>query len=244
MKYKVSIVNYLNSALFVEGLKNATDFPIDISLDFPADSAKKLLELKADIALAPVAIIPTMRYHDIITDYCIGATGAVETVKVFSEVPIEDVKTIFLDYQSRTSVQLTKVLCQHKWKIQPELLPAYPGFQKDIVGTKAGLIIGDRAIRVLGKYKYEYDLGLEWTEWKGLPFVFAVWLTNKEIDKQWAKQFNLHLKEGLQLKKEIIEKYKHLNTDLFSVDHYLNTNISYEFDAAKKEGLNAFLSYL
>jgi len=197
MTYKVSIVNYLNSAIFVEGLTCAENFDIDITLDVPADSAKKLLNNQVDIALAPVAIIPLLPYSSIVSDYCIGSNGPVKTVKVFSDVPIEEVKTIYLDYQSRTSVQLTKILCIHKWEITPQLLPAYPNFQKDIVGNKAGLIIGDRAVRALGKYKNEYDLGEEWTNWQGLPFVYATWIANKPIDTDWVTAFNQHLKDTM-----------------------------------------------
>jgi chorismate dehydratase len=244
MAYKVSIVNYLNSAIFVEGLSSAIDFDIDIALDVPADSAKKLLDNAVDIALAPVAIIPQLPYSSIISDFCIGSNGAVKTVKVFSEVPIEAVKAIYLDYQSRTSVQLTKMLCIHKWKIAPQLLPAYPNFQKDITGNHAGLIIGDRAVRALGKYKYEYDLGEEWKNWQGLPFVFAAWIANKPIDKDWIITFNRHLKEGMNKKAEIIQRYQHLNTPLFSVESYLNQNIDYILDDAKKKGLKTYLDLL
>jgi chorismate dehydratase len=244
MSYKVSIVNYLNSAIFVEGLKIAEGFEIDIFLDFPADSAKKLLQNEVDIALAPVAIIPLLPFSKIISDFCIGSNGEVGTVKIFSEVPIQEVQTIYLDYQSRTSVQLAKILCQYKWNIQPELLPAFPGFQKDIVGNKAGLIIGDRAVRVLGKYKYEYDLGKEWTDWQGLPFVYATWIANKEIDEDWLLTFNRHLAEGWKKRPEIIKRYQHLNTPLFSVETYLNQNIDYILDDSKRKGLETYLNFL
>ncbi len=243
-KYSVSIVNYLNAALFVEGLNRTVGFPIDLHLDNPANSAEKLLKGEVDIALAPVAILPQLTNPHIISDYCIGTHNVVKTVKVFSDVPIEEIECIYLDYQSRTSVQLTKILCKHYWKINPKLLPAYPGFQKDIVGSNAGLIIGDRAIRVLGKYQYEYDLGEEWYKWQNLPFVFAVWIANKEIDEEWKIEFNKCLKRGLTHKYEIINKYKHLDTQHFSVASYVNENISYNFDSAKQKALDIYLSMI
>ncbi|MEZ5007484.1 MAG: menaquinone biosynthesis protein [Chitinophagales bacterium] len=242
--YSVSIVNYLNSALFVEGLKTFDANALILELDTPTNSAQKLLDGAVDIALAPVAILPKLPEHYIVSDYCIGTVGKVQTVKVFSDVPIQEVKRIYLDYQSRTSVQLATLLCKHYWKIEPELLPAYPGFQKDIVNDNAGLIIGDRAIRALGKYKFEYDLGEEWLKWQQLPFVFAVWIANKKIDKDWLQVFNQHLKMGLAQKPKIIEKYKHLNTQEFSVDQYVHQYISYDFDEEKQKALKLFLSYL
>ncbi|MCB0503057.1 MAG: menaquinone biosynthesis protein [Bacteroidetes bacterium] len=242
--YKVSIVNYLNSALFVEGLNGLDKGAIDLELDNPAMSARKLLNNEVDIALAPVAILSQMPEHYIVSDYCIGTKGQVQTVKIFSDVPIQEVKRIYLDYQSRTSVQLATILCQHYWKIQPELLPAYPGFQKDIVHQNAGLIIGDRAIRVLGKYKFEYDLGEEWFRWQQLPFVFAVWIANKKIDEVWLEQFNNHLALGLKQKDLIVDRYKHLDTDAFSVKKYIHQYIDYNFDEDKKKALDLFQTYL
>src|SRR5436190_20439407 len=47
----------------------------------------------------------------------------------------------------------------------------------------AVLLIGDRAMRAaLPGYPYSYDLGQEWTEWTGLPFVYAVWAVRPGVD--------------------------------------------------------------
>ena len=146
-KYKVSIVNYLNSAPFVYGLTMDHSLSVDVVLDHPSESAAKLIRGEVDIALAPVAVLPKLSDSHILTDYCIGTEGEVKTVKIFSEVPINEISKLYLDYQSRTSVQLARILCEHYWKIRPVLIPASPGFQKEINGQTAGLVIGDRAIR-------------------------------------------------------------------------------------------------
>jgi len=244
VKYKVSIVNYLNSAPFVNGLSKKHSLPIDVVLDHPSESAAKLIRGEVDIALAPVAVLPKLKNPHVLTDYCIGTTGEVQTVKIFSEVPIDRVKNLYLDYQSRTSVQLARILCSKYWKVRPVLIPAFPGFQKEIYGENAGLIIGDRAIQALGKYQYEYDLGEEWKKWTGLPFVFAVWMSSGPVDKAWVNDFNQILKKGLASKDVIVERYKHLNTSEFDVGKYLNHYISYDLDALKKTALEKYLSYI
>lgn len=239
--YKISIVNYLNSAPFVLGISRATGLHAEFSLDHPAESAARLLSGRTDIALAPVAVFPELHNGHILTDYCIGTEGEVQTVQLFSEVPVGQIRRLYLDYQSRTSVLLARILCRDHWGIEPEMIPAFPGFQKEINGTSAGLIIGDRAIRALDKYTYSYDLGLEWKKHTGLPFVFAVWMSGKPVPASWEEEFGRALADGLSRRKAIARKYSHLNSGKFDVLDYLTRKIDYRLDEAKREGMSRFL---
>jgi chorismate dehydratase len=243
-RYSVSVVNYLNSAPFVTGLELAAGLELEMHLDVPSDSARKLASGKVDIALAPVAVIPRIPNPHIISDYCIGCDGPVRTVQLFSEVPVNEIKRIYLDYQSETSVRLTGILCREHWKIEPEMVRAYPGFQKDIFGHNAGLIIGDRAIRVLGRYPFETDLGEAWKQMTGLPFVFAVWLANREIDPAWQASFSAALGKGLARRDEVIRKYSHMDKTGFSVEEYLMNNIDYDLNKGKRQALERYLSMI
>ena len=74
-----------------------------------------------DIALVPIAIIPQLSYSKIISSYGIASNGAVDTVCLFSQRPLNEIETIILDYHSRTSNELVKLLCSHYWKINPNL---------------------------------------------------------------------------------------------------------------------------
>ena len=119
-KVKVSVVSYLNSKPFIFGLQQSHIInDIDLSLDIPAVCAQKLLEDKVDIGLIPVATIPLLKEKYILSDYCISAIGKVASVLLYSEVPLEKIEKVILDYQSRTSVQLVQVLAKHFWKIKP-----------------------------------------------------------------------------------------------------------------------------
>ena len=103
---KITAVSYLNTIPFVYGLQHADSLRADLLLAPPADCAKNYIEGRADIALLPVAVVPELKNTNIVTDYCIGAVGAVRTVTVMSNEPITTVKRIWLDAHSRTSVQL------------------------------------------------------------------------------------------------------------------------------------------
>ena len=147
---------------------------IELIIDYPANIASHLLHNRIDIGLVPVAIIPSLKEHHIISDYCIGCDGEVASVCLFSDVPLLEIETILLDYQSRTSVALLKILLQEHWKISPKLIAGTTHYEQDISGTTAGLVIGDRAFTQRLQSGYMYDLGSAWKEMTGLPFVFAV----------------------------------------------------------------------
>ncbi|MEO6037657.1 MAG: MqnA/MqnD/SBP family protein, partial [Saprospiraceae bacterium] len=127
---RISAVSYLNTKPFIYGLyRSDLGDILDLSLDIPALCAQKLLTGEADLALAPVAIIPELPEAYIVSDYCIGAVGKVKTVCLFSNTPLSEIKQIYLDFHSRTSVALVRILCAQYWHIQPEFVPAEPGFE-------------------------------------------------------------------------------------------------------------------
>jgi chorismate dehydratase len=114
---KISAVSYLNTLPFLYGIKNHPGLKNFIfEQDIPSMCAKKLITNKVDIALIPVAAIPQVKTPYFISNYCLGAVNKVRTVLLLSEVPLHEIKTVLLDYQSRTSVNLVKVLAKKHWK--------------------------------------------------------------------------------------------------------------------------------
>ncbi len=242
---KISVVSYLNSKPFIYGF-NKTNFNsiADIQLDIPSVCAEKLLSKKVDIGLVPVAILPELENYSIISDYCIGADGPVDSVLLLSDLPLSDIKEILLDYQSRTSVLLTRVLAKNFWKISPLFIQAEPEYENKIGSQVAGVVIGDRALMLKNKFKYCYDLSGEWKKFTQLPFVFATWTATKQPDKQFIQQFNEAIAEGMRMIPEIA---KAECTELLSKDDiikYLTKSIDFNFDEKKKEALKLFLSYI
>src|SRR5690242_8821649 len=110
-KIKISIVNYTNTLPFKWALKNSDIMEkIDLQEDIPSICAQKLKFGQVDLALVPVALIAELPEHHIETEFCIGAHGKVDSVKLYSHVPLKEIETVTLDYQSKTSITLAKVL--------------------------------------------------------------------------------------------------------------------------------------
>jgi len=241
-KIKVGIVNYLNTAPLIYGLQNgAIGDEIELIPDFPSNLARDLKEGKIDLGLVPVAIIPELKQWFLNGNYCIGSTGPVASVCLFSEVPLENVESVLLDYQSRTSVELAKILLRDYWKLQPEFIAAKPGYQNKIKGTTAGLVIGDRSFEQRLLSTYVYDLGEAWTAHTGLPFVYAAWVSNKPLGDEFISLFNKANAVGLNNLEVIISGHPYKSYDLRK---YYTENISYILDDEKKEGLKRFLQLL
>ncbi len=239
---RISVVSYLNSKPFIYGLKDyAFNLPVEIHEDIPSVCAGKLLTGKADIGLVPVAVLPDLPNHSIISNFCIGADGEVDSVLLLSDVPLKKIKTVLLDYQSRTSVKLTRVLAANFWKIAPEWKSTEAEFEKNISGETAGVVIGDRALIMKNDFRYVYDLASEWKKYTGMSFVFACWVSMKKYDDAFISDFNTALKSGLEKIDLIAEKEtsQHFSTDV--IRNYLRNNIDYNFNEEKKDALQLFL---
>lgn len=243
-KIKISVVSYLNSKPFIAGLTHSDLInKIDLQLDIPSVCAQKLIDGKVDLGLIPVAILPQLKEKHIISDYCIGAVGKVASVMLYSEVPLEKITQVLLDYQSRTSVSLVKVLAKNFWKINPQWISAKENFESEIKETTAAVIIGDRTFGLENKYKFSYDLAEEWQKFTSLPFVFACWVANRQLSDDFLTEFNKALKTGLNNRSELIMELQKSNKYPTNIETYLNQNIDYDYDSAKKQGLELFLSY-
>lgn len=242
-KIKVSAVSYSNSYPFIFGLRNHSVIDqIDLQLDTPADCAKKLISAEVDLGLVPVAIIPRLNESHIITNCCIGADGAVDTVCLFSEVPLDEIEEVILDYQSRTSVQLVQLLAEKYWKISPNWKSADVNFIKHIKGKTAGVVIGDRAFPLLSKFPIVKDLAKEWKMFTGLPFVFACWVSNKPLKSEFVANFQEALNFGLENKKVAIASMANGNNE--TLVRYVEKAISYKLDDKKLQALKLFHDWL
>lgn len=215
---------------------------INLSRDIPSECARKLLHNEVDIGLIPVAVIPLLKESYIISDFCIGADGAVHSVMLYSQVPLEKIEKIYLDYQSRTSVKLVQVLAKEFWKINPKFIPAEKGYEENISETTAAVVIGDRTFELNGQFSFVFDLAQEWKKMTEMPFVFACWVANKKIPINFLNTFNNALAYGVSNIDKSIEVYQLHNQYSIDIAYYLKNNIVYSFGKKQQEALNLFLS--
>lgn len=236
-KVKISAVSYTNTKPFIYGLeRSAIMDQIELSLDIPSDCAARLISGQVDVGLIPVAAIPYVPNANIIGSYCIGSVGAVNSVFIFSKVPVEEIKSIKLDQHSRTSNNLAKVLLKFYWQRSVE-------FTTDLdAETDALVLIGDRTFGRKADFPYAYDMGEQWMNFTGLPFVYAAWVANKELPLGFKTAFDEALRYGLTHRKALLETLTPFPN--FDLEDYLMNKLDFDLTAEKREALTRFLEYI
>ena len=243
-KWRIGAVSYLNTRPLLLGMEQSPFRDnIDLVKSYPAQIAQDLLDDTIDIGLVPVAIMPLLKNPQIVSKYVIGTEGEVASVALFSQVPMDQIEKVYLDYQSRTSVALAKILFKNYWEKEVEFLIATEGYMNEISGTRAGIIIGDRALASLTSFEYVYDLGLAWKEYTELPFVFAAWVANKPIPAAFMEAFDAANAYGLANLEEVIALIT-ASEQVYDLHKYYTENISYTLTAEKKKGLESFLKLI
>ncbi len=241
-RFNISIVSYLNSRPFLYGLNRSPYRDgMNIAADIPSKVAAKLVHRQVDVGLIPVGALPDLPAYHLAGDFCIASDGAVRTVVLASASPLSEIKTVLMDYQSRTSVLLARVLARFYWKRDFHWKNTCAGFEKEaIFGETAGVVIGDRVFTIENRLPYIYDLADEWKKFTGLPFVFAVWASPYPLSPVFTEQFNQALSLGVDSLPEV-EKMEAPNYPGVDIFDYFTRNIQLRLDDRKKEGMKLFL---
>lgn len=235
---RLGTVCFLNARPLTYGLEHETR--VNLTADVPSKLAHKL-----DNGLLEAALVPSIDYQrakkcwNILPAGLIGSKNTdILTVRLFSQVSPEKLGRIAADTDSHTSVALLQIIWSLKYDKKVEIAP----LTQDTTDETAILLIGDKVINHLGKWRYEMDLSGQWTEITGLPFVFAFWAAPPDAP---AEQITAILEEAKRLGMlnidSIADKYAHSHG--FGPDMartYLNENLSFEFDRPKMMGLKRF----
>ncbi len=242
-KIRVGVVNYLNTKPLLYGLQQPpVSDKIELVASYPSRLAEMLIDNKIDVGLIPVAAIPELTSWHIVGEHCIGTEGEIASVCLFSEVPMSEIRKVYLDYQSRSSIALLQWLMKEYWGINPEVVHASDeSFLKEIKGTTAGLVIGDRALEQRRISTFIYDLGSEWRAITGLPFVFAIWVSTQKLPDDFVQLFDQANAIGLQRIDEIVEQ---THFESYDLKKYYTLHLSYKLDERKRQGMKRFLQII
>ncbi|HJZ54437.1 MAG TPA: menaquinone biosynthesis protein, partial [Gemmataceae bacterium] len=233
---------YLNSKPLIERL---TDFApsVELSLALPSRLADQLAAGEIDVGLIPVIEYFRGANYTFVPNIAIASRGPVLSVTLFSRVPWAEIRSVALDEGSRTSAALTQILLRKRYGVRPrvELLPIDAPVEE--VHTDAVLLIGDRAMRAcLPGHKFAYDLGQEWTDWTGLPFVYAVWAVRSGIGLGDVEQAFHQAKEHGVAHAGVIAQREAaaLGLDPGYCRRYLTNIIRYDLGPQELAGLNRY----
>jgi chorismate dehydratase len=193
--------------------------------------------------LIPVAGIPDIPDIEIIGNHCISALRKVRTVVLMSASPLHQIKTIFLDPHSRTSVALVRMLAGEHWKLDVAWRPLTDFADVRPEPGVGYTLIGDKVFGYEAMFPYQYDLAEAWNEWIRLPFVFAAWVARRGVDPAVVEQLETALQYGVEhipeaVAEDLGERQRHI--DYETAVGYLTENIQFELDYLKRVSLDIF----
>ena len=241
---RIGAVNYLNSKPLVYGL-DALAPPAHLSFDLPSRLADSLLAGRLDVALIPSVEFFRSESSTIVSDACIACRGPVLSVKLHFRVPPSEVRRVALDEGSRTSAALTRILLAEQFGIHPDWEPLPIGSGPETTDADAVLLIGDRAIAAYPTstgFVEVWDLGERWTQWTGLPFVFAMWVARARAG---ASELAAVLSSARDNGVENLETIANNEGPLVGVSpelalSYFRDNLHFTFGKEERAGLRKF----
>ncbi|MBI5772201.1 MAG: menaquinone biosynthesis protein [Verrucomicrobia bacterium] len=234
--FRVGSVPYLNAVPLTRGLEE------QIVFEPPAKLAEMLRADELDAALVSITEVLFHDRYDVLDSIAVASLGEVVSVFLAHRVPLEEVKEVFCDPASLTSVSLLKVLLAERG-LKPEFKPLADYSQA--AQCDAVLLIGDRAIDFLrAPHAHQiWDLGTAWLELTGLPFVYAVWALRRDAQTAPLRR---HLRAardfGLDTLDHIISSRTEYDLD-FRKD-YLGWHIHFHLGADEKRGIKKFIELL
>lgn len=241
-RVRIGAVGYLNSKPLIEGLGELIP-EAELVLDYPSRLADDLADGRLDVALIPS--VECLRDPDceIVSDACVASHGPVLSVKLYSRVPMGEIQTLALDDGSRTSSILARIMLSERFAVEPRLESLPLGLSTEATDANAILLIGDRAIaRPTENFVATWDLGQEWFQWTGLPFVFAMWAARSENDVSGLEEV---LEQARDRGLERLEAIARREAPALGISNemavdYLTRNLHYRLGAAERSGLKLF----
>lgn len=242
---RVGAVSYLNARPLYHRLEEFAP-RARLVMDVPSRLADRLGRGELDVAL-----IPSVEYlrgassgYEIVPGFAIAARGPVRSVKLFSRLPIGEIRRLALDEGSRTSQALARVWLDAAHKVRPERIEPLPlGVPIEESTADAVLLIGDRAmIDPGGPFAAVVDLAEAWHDLTALPFVFALWVARPGIDlgdlpEALARSRAAGLADAAEIARAAAPR---LGIDEASGLEYLTRVLSYDLGPPELAGLRRF----
>jgi chorismate dehydratase len=240
-RFRVAAVSYLNARPLIHRLE--TNPRVQLSLDVPSKLLDGLRTGASDVALLPVIDYQRLDGLTIVPAGGIGSDGPTLTVRIFSRVPIAQVRSLACDPDSHTSVALARIILSRRHNLRPEFCDL-ARCASDDDPHQARLLIGDKVVcdEPVG-FDHQLDLGSEWKAMTGLPFVFAVWMARPGVGglDELSAQLETARRSGLADIDRIIREHavpRGWPPDL--ARQYLTKNLRFDVGPREIEAIETF----
>jgi predicted solute-binding protein len=233
--FKVGSVPYLNAAPLTRGLEDQIVFAP------PSELARRLRGGELDAALVSITEALFNDRYDILDGIAVASLGEVKSVFLAHRRPLEEVREIYCDTATLSSLNLLKVLLAEKG-LKPALLPL-PGYES-ARSLENILLIGDYALEFARSSPPHqlWDLGAAWFDLTGLPFVYAAWALRRVPNDALRRRLREAKNFGMDTLDDIISSRTDFDYE-FRKD-YLSWHIHYHLGSDERRGIARFIELL
>ncbi|CUU08077.1 chorismate dehydratase [Candidatus Thermokryptus mobilis] len=247
MGKKLGVVDFLNAKPLIYAIEeNKVPHSFELLYDIPSQIAVKLLNKEINAGLVPS--IHYAKYsvkYRIVPEVCIASRGAVKSIRLYFRKDLRDIKSVAVDISSMTSVVLARVILSEKYDVRPKFIAMKPNLENMLLEADAALLIGDNALFEPTGYASYLDLGDEWDDLTGLPFVYALWVGRRESLSEDDVLALINSKNyGIQnidtISYEASQRY---GVDFDFCKSYLTENLFYELGEQEIAGMKEFFTY-
>ena len=242
-RLRLASVPYLNAGPLIWGFRHGPFQALaEVREEPPCAIAGRLIRGEADVGLIPSIEYQRARGLEVLPHLCIASKRRARSVILASRVPFEEVRSVALDENSRTSAALLRILLAHRGAKEVrfhESAPSLPGMLAD---HDAALLIGDAALTADTTGLRVYDLAAEWHGATRLPFVFAVWAARPGLTLSGGLHpFLESLRMGMARVPELAAAAAlRLAIPAPSLEEYLRVNMHYQLGPEEIRALDLF----
>ena len=193
-------------------------------------------------------LIPSIEYlrladAEALPYLCIAAKRRARSVLLLSKGPVDEIRSVALDSSSRTSAALLKILLHQRGLRDVLYAEQAPSPRAMLRDHDAALIIGDPALTADTEGLVVTDLGAEWADRTGLPFVFAIWAARRDADlPDGVRPFLESRQMGVaNIPRIARDAAVRLRLPADRIESYLRTHIHYHLGSEEARGLELFL---
>ncbi|MBS1724667.1 MAG: menaquinone biosynthesis protein [Armatimonadetes bacterium] len=255
MTYRLGCVPYVNAAPLVWLFEEDPSQGVEVVYDVPSRLPAMLDRGEVDAILVSSHYFLTQPGLRAAPGPCIGSDGPVMSVRLFSKVPFRDMKTLALDSSSMTSSALARLILERRYGVNPAWTTLAPDLGAMLESNDAALLIGDAGMAVEADGLEVMDLGEEWTNWTGLPFVWALWVGRDGLGPDLAAKLVL-ARNSVSLGRDAVGPSSDVAERVVAassvrsglaeslVHRYLTDVMVYNMDERAQKGLERFRSEL
>lgn len=243
MRPVVASVPYLNAKPLIYQLTQ--DKYVDLVFDVPSKLPAMVDAGKAAVAMASSFDAIRTPGRKVVDGVSISTLNQVESVRLFSKVPFQNIKTLALDQSSLTSNHLAQILLAEVYGIRPKTQKAKPEISEMLFECDACVLIGDKGLTSDYPDAHIMDMGSAWRELTGLPFVWALWIGGPQLSGELASKLRQAKEWGVSHLDEVVPwAAAETGIDLQTCSNYLRHTMSFDLSEKHLDGLECYANYL